>query len=447
LELTRFRKYAQRMREVRYYLFLDSHLSSEVFLVLHRFAPSEPLLPNLKTLQFSPVAAEFVPSILLLASPGTANISIGFPAPNIPKALVASTIATFPTRCPTLRQIHLHSLPRDPMIAAAVSELVLTTNRNTLRSFRVDSPLIEEAREVISKLPDLCTLTVVIERNAPLPSLVLPNLHKLVVIYDHDGDWLRMFHGATLEKLKSITFISESEQIGDFLGAFARVAFAASIQDTLSKFRLYTSCSWNPTYSSLLPFAQLKKLVIEFSCIGGCTSSVDDNIIISLARAMPKLKVLQLGDRPCRCIPTGVTAKGLVVLAHHCPNILHLCIHFQVASLSISPATTGMTPNPGSAAPRKGCALEELVAGGIPVPEQLVLIVALTLVRIFPCIEIIDYADENWRKVTDAISISKQIVDCSGKDIVTLIYLEVTSVTPPRSWAREWWLIGKWYKG
>jgi len=115
-----------------------------VLLVLHRFAPSEPLLPNLKTLQFSPVTVELVPSILLLAFPGTANISMGFPESGLPKALVALTAATFPTWCPTLRQIHLYSLPRDPMTAAAVSELLLTTNQNALRSFRVDSPLTEE---------------------------------------------------------------------------------------------------------------------------------------------------------------------------------------------------------------------------------------------------------------------------------------------------------------
>jgi len=301
------------------------------------------------------------------------------------------------------------------MIAAAVSELLLTTNQNTLRSFRVDSPLTEEAREVISTLPDLCTLMVVIERGAPLPSLLLPNLHKMVVISDHDGDWLRMFHGATLEKLKSITFISESEQIGDFLGEFEGVASAGSTLNALSVFRVHTSRSWNPTYSSLLPFTQLKELAIEFPCSGSCSSSVDDNIITNLAQAMPKLEHLQLGDRPCRHIPSGVTAKGLVVLAHHCPNLIYLCIHFQVASLSAPPATAGTTSSAESTAPRRDCALTELETGEISVSGQSVLVVALTLVRIFPRIESIYYVGENWRKVMDAISISKQIVDCSGK--------------------------------
>ena len=416
LELTRFRKYARRMREVGHNRLLDNHLSSEVFLVLHRFAFGEPLLPNLKTLQLSSVTAEFVPFILLLVSPGTTTIDIGFGGRDLPKALVASTIAIFPTSCPNLQQIRLHSLPRDPMIIAAVSELLLTTDRGALRSFRVDSPLTEEAREVICKLPGLCTLGMVIERDMTLPSLVLPNLRKLIVKYNHGDDCLQIFHGATLGKLETVNFIPQFEQTGDFLGAFERVALAASIQNTLSELRLYTSCPWNPTYSSLLPFTQLTCLNIVFSCGIDCSSSVDDDIITNLARAMPKLEHLKLGATPCRLIPTGVTAKGLMVLARHCPNLLHLRTHFQVASLSVPPATIGMTSNTVSIAMRRGCALTKLDVGEIPVLEESVLVVALTLVRIFPHLETINYTDESWEKVTDAISLSRRIVDCLGKD-------------------------------
>jgi len=386
-------------------------------LVLHRFAFSEPLLPNLKTLQFSPVIAEFIPSILLLVSPGITTIDIGFGRHHYLKALIASTIAAFPTSCPNMRRIHLRSLPRDPIITAAVSELLLTTNRNTLRSLCVDSPLTEGAREVICKLPDLCTLGVIIERDTSLPSLALPNLREMIVkCYHDDDDWLQMFHGATLERLETFVFASRSKRIGDFLGAFERAALAASIQNTLSVFGLYTSCSWNPTYSSLLPFTQLKELIIKFSCNGGCFSSVDDDIITDLARAMPKLEHLLLGGVPCRHIPTGVTAKGLMVLARHCPNLSSLRIHFQVASLIAPPLAARITPNAEPTTPRRDCGLRSLEVGEIPVPEESVSVVALTLARIFPSIESITYIDENWKKVIEAISISKRIVDRSGKD-------------------------------
>jgi len=414
LEWARFQKYARRMRNLVEHVTLDV-FSSEVLSVLQFRAFSEPLLPNLKTLELWSTTGDVIPFAPLFLSPITTVIDIGFNGSSLPKAVVASMVTTFPTLCPNLEQICLHSLPSDPVITAGVSGMLLATNRNTLRRFDVDSPLTEEGREAIFKLRDLRELSVVVERDTSLPSAVLPNLTHLKVTCDDGYDWLRMFHGATLGKLESVTFIFRSEQIGDFLGKFERVALAASVQNTLSRFTLHTLCSWNPNYSSLLPFTQMTRLYIDFSCDDGCSSNVDDDAIINLARAMPKLEYLHLGDAPCRHIPTGVTAKGLVVLAQHCPNLDFLCIHFQGASLSALPATAGTASGTESTAPRGDCALTELDVGEIPVPEQSVLVVALTLARIFPHIERIYCADRNWDKVMDKITLFREFVDFSSK--------------------------------
>lgn len=92
---------------------------------------------------------------------------------------------------------------------------------------------------------------------------------------------------------------------------------------------------------------------------------MDDGIIVVLAWAMPKLKTLQLGDQPCRETPTGVTAKGLVALAHYRQNIVM----------------------------RSDCDLAELEAGRIYVPSESLLLIALTLARIFPRSSCIDSVD------------------------------------------------------
>jgi len=343
-------------------------LSSEIFSALQVGTIKKPLLLNLRTLRLFYIGGGFIPFIPFILSPRTTVIDIKFSGYNLPTAMVASTLMTLPALCPNLEKIILQSLPRDPAIVAGVSGMLLATNRNTLRCFRVGSPLTEEAQEVIYNLPNLRELSAIIERDTSLPSAVLPNLTSLAIECDHGYDWLRMFHGATLERLESVIFDSRSEQIGDFLGAFKRVALAASTQNTLSRFTLHISCSWNPSYTSLLPFTQMTCLVIEFSCGNDCSSSVDDDIITSLARAMPKLQYLSLGDEPCRRITTGVTVKGLMVLAHHCPNLFVLRVHFQVASLSAPPATPGTTSNAGSTSPWWDCALAILEVGKIPVP-------------------------------------------------------------------------------
>ena len=142
---------------------------------------------------------------------------------------------------------------------------------------------------------------------------------------------------------------------------------------------------------------------------------MDDDVIISLSRATPKLGTLGLCCAPCRQIATGVTTKGLLALAQHCPNLSTLRIHFQVASLSVPSATPGMPPNTESTAPRTDCALTDLEVGETPMPEGSELTIARTLLRIFPRISVSWFSDEGWEQVDDAINRSKRVVDCQSK--------------------------------
>lgn len=155
-EWTRFRKCTRRMRKLEEYTTL--HLPpSQVLSVLQLRASSESLLPNLRSLMLR-LTVNFIPFIALFLSPTTTILDLSFDEIDPPE-VVAPIVTTFPKLCPNLQSISLHAFPRDPIITAATSELLLTTNRGSLRSFHVDSPLTGEACEVISKLPDLCGLS------------------------------------------------------------------------------------------------------------------------------------------------------------------------------------------------------------------------------------------------------------------------------------------------
>ena len=414
LEWARFRKYARRMRMLEEYGNLHI-LSPKVFSVLQRCAVNEPLLPNLKTLQLGHTTGSFIPFVPLFLSPKLTVIDITTETPNLPKAMVASMVATVAKLCPNLQKIILLPLPRDPTITAAVSEMLLATSQNGLRCFQVDSPLTEKAREVIYRLPGLRVLWATTEGPTSLPTMVLPSLTTIDIGYNHDRDWLQGFRGATLGKLASITFRPKSAPIGDFLGAFESVALTTSTPATLSTFRFYTSHPWRPSYRSLLSFTQLKELVIEFSCERGCSSTIDDDIITDIARAMPRLQVLNLGKRPCQA-RTGATVKGLTALARYCPHLSRLGIHFQVITLD-PPMMTGVASDGEPTILQEQCVLTTLDVGEIPVPEDSRLGVALTLLRIFPHITHILYLNSRgWRRVADAISLSKRLVDRSSKN-------------------------------
>ena len=278
-----------------------------------------------------------------------------------------------------------------------------------------NSPLTEEANNVLYKLSNLRDLSVVIERATPLPSASLPNLTDLSIECGNEGSWPELFRRATFGKLGFITFDIQSAQIGNFLGAFERAALSCFIQNTLSELYFSTSSSWNPNYSSLLPFTRLVNLVVGFSCDGECSSTLDDGIIVDLSQAMPKLELLRLGDDPCGEPAADVTTKGLMVLACHCPNLDSLCIHFQASSLCAPPTGPGMTPDTESTVLRTDCALTHLVLGKMPVPEGSASTVAQTLLCIFPRIEIMEFIDEDWKVVEGAILNSRRIDDHPGK--------------------------------
>ena len=381
---------------------------------------NEPLLPNTTTLDLSRVEESFVPFIPLFLSPRVTSISFKFNVLFLlPESILASVIADMLAPCPNLQDLYLRGLPRDPMITTAVSSMVSATNGNTLREFRVDSPLTEEAREVVYKSQNLRGLSVVVEKGTPIPSALLPNLTYLQIECEDGSDGLQLLHRATFGKLETLDFDIECTPIDNFLEAFNKAALSSSIQNTLLVIFITTDWPWNPHYSSLLPFTRLVELEIRLPCYDSC-SAADDSTIIELSQAMPELQSLRLCDEPCDEFAGGATAKGLVALAHNCPNLRCLCVHFQAASLCDPPMGLETARDVEYSASWTGCALTDLEVGRIPVPEGLASIVALVLLRIFPRIETISSMEEideptAWRGIEYIIHRSKQIVDCSSK--------------------------------
>ena len=386
-------------------------VASEVLPALQLGTGGEPLLPRLEGFGCVKAPGDFVPFIPFFLSPKTVDICFRF-APNVPALTVTLTIAGLPTLCPHIVSLVLNPLPRNPAITEAVSEMLLACSPNTLQLLSVDSPLTEDARGIVYRLPKLYSLSALIQGPISLPPVELPCLETLCVEWDSGYDWLEGFREAKIRKLESITLrpATVPHQVHGFLGfleEFQSVALSISAQETLSEFSFYTSQSWFPNYSSLFVFKRLVKLEVEFSCNSGCSSTVDDDTIVNLAEAMPGLKILRLGGPPCRA-GGGVAFKGLVALALRCPRLSELCVHLQAHKL----ADATHRPSPlGSTAvvPRTECALTDLHVGWTRISEQATLAIGLSLLQIFPEIVNIKYFNSPWKKVVDVIRLSRQI--------------------------------------
>ena len=384
-------------------------ITSEVFFALQLRIANELFLPKLKTFQCEDLTDEFIPFIPLFLSSQTSEITIEFGDESHPIA-DASIITRLPTLCPKLERITLNLNYRDPVITEAVSEMLLACNRDSLKVFSVDCPLTEEAQEVVCQLPKLSKLSMVIQGQTRLPPVSLPNLTYIDLEYDDHLDWLQGFRGMALKKLESVHFHSESGKIGDFLGEFESVALTTSIKNTLSTFEFYASCTSDPNYSSLLSFKQLKILEIGFSCYDGCSSTVDDQVIITLAQAMPKLETLRLGGAPCGT-STGATIDGLIGPASRCPRLSALRVHFQAYNLidAATNATTVPSLNGEREVQREGCALTDLEVGDTPISPQSASTLVLILLHIFPHIRNVKYNNREWETVAETVKRFRQI--------------------------------------
>lgn len=397
------------MRNLKIYAFTYPAIL-DILLPLQLRTANEPFLPRLKTFECEDLPGEAIPFIPLFLSSRTIEISITLDEGEYHSVIATACVVTrLPTLCPELECVTLKNLPKDPVMVSAVSEMLLACNRDCLRVFFVDSPLTEEAREVVCQLPKLSKLHTVVQGHSPLPLASLPNLTAIEVEYDGHLDWLQGLRGATPKGLKEVNFHTESEQIGDFLGEFERVALTTPAPNTLVAFRFCTSRSWNPSYSSLLSFRQLERLDIVSSCSDGCDSRVDDDVVVALAQAMPKLKILGLGGTPCG-EPSGTTVNGLVALASLCPHLSQLRIHFQADTLINAAITVVKTPPDGElgAVQQGDCALTELEVGSIRIKKGSSSSITSTLLKIFPHILCIHYdSDWSWRDIETAIRDSR----------------------------------------
>jgi hypothetical protein len=167
-------------------------------------------------------------------------------------------------------------------------------------------------------------------------------------------------------------------------------------------------------------FKNLTSLIISSDCNSLCqTSGLTDNDIDLLSTAMPCLETLNLGSAPCISL-SQITFKSLYTLSRRCTRLNDLLIHFNPAlfvtkcrkleswdvALGISDVNTSLDL----------CSVTELYAGEIPLPEQshACSILALGLLRVFPCLEEVVYENEDWAGVDFLVGVFRRM-GCLGK--------------------------------
>jgi hypothetical protein len=202
------------------------------------------------------------------------------------KGMIDSVFPTIPIRCSNLQRFSVNfgvggPIPGAFTIPVGLSTFLLTTNRETLQTFIIDSVLTADGYEVVCRLPNLRRLVMAVKGSNPLPTLVLPSL--TTIRYDQGHNWLLGFHEARLGSLDTLVILADEVDdgpAGDFFKAFEDTWLITL--EAFKTFRFHTRAQWSPNfYRSLLrspiPLSLLRRLSIRSCCAHRCAwTTLDD---------------------------------------------------------------------------------------------------------------------------------------------------------------------------
>ena len=373
-------------------------------LSMHTPTPDQYLLPNLRSIHWDIDLWELAPFLRLFLNPWLTAVHIEF-ADIYPHLYRSATVSLIPTR--NLTHLQLKYVGDDDLYHGALHDL-LDEASETLRSVSLGGQSTVAIIEKLLQLPNLCHLDVQLPwaRISP-PAVVFPSLKKLDVSYKEAWSLphiLKNIPNSTLEELDA-TFTGSSLEYLQMLGSSLA---DANVELTLTSLKCTSENTIPLTEAGIRPllsFGRLTVLELAASCtLGHCGVKLDDSTISDLATALPQLTSLGLGGIPCGASTSDVTVVSLVALSTNCVDLFYLRLHFNTRDI------TARGTHPNSQERKFTCKLRILSVGSQPLLSNHddILLLASTILHIFPHVEISPYTRVGWGQVIEGIQTSRK---------------------------------------
>lgn len=357
------------------------------------------MIPRLREIRWDEVHPEHLELILpLVVSPVLTNFRLGISSAhgNADPLKFVSAIKALTPAYNSLVDIQFFNTPEhDPLPFDAASTLLFKCNPDKLQHFHMHSPLFEEAFLHVAQLPNLKAFSVVFdatELRTPLPMAMFPLLESLDIVTINTRSPLLQ----TLTRIQSRTFSRldlefPAADVTTFLPKTVEALQSRKLQQTLSVLSVRPDDNFDLNTDFVRPLLFLRQLTILLiggACHPQCTYNLGDEDLENIAVAMPKLKILSLGDFPCSH-PANTTTKGLASIAKHCKNLNELAIHTNVDTVIgeiLRSDYWGFDQMMEIPSPLfVDCPVRTITFGPCPIPgERGATIFARTLIRLFP---------------------------------------------------------------
>ena len=341
-DFKRLRRYTARITNLQYDV--GTSISSDTFDALSN--PDTPfewhlMWPELKTLSWL-TSGENLKFMRYFLPHGVHNLEInleGAPTDEARKALSMVRV-----RCKNLREIRLfdRKMAEDEDTQNTTRGIVCN-NARTLRVFCSPRGSRSSLVDAVLKLPKLEMLEMhdpEIGMHDPETGLLhrapLPSLERLVLTLEEAHDIPCLLGNIRESKLRTFVLRTpypvSKEDLDDLTALFKRSDL----------YRSLNMLSWQPPrndqrpptwefVATLTPFVNMHTLVLSARCDGTCRFRFRHEHVVELSRQMPQLRYLNFGGRPCAndSMSTDIGFDTLTELAHNCPDLSRLTVHFN----------------------------------------------------------------------------------------------------------------------
>jgi hypothetical protein len=394
----RFSTYARRMRAITEpRAFIPSQTAIQFLRA--RFSTNH-MLPLLRSLEWLYVSSALLQSCVpLLISPHLAHIRLHFEDNSPERGL--PIMRTLIKASGSLESVEITPEFDSSEMQDAVSTLLLSCNPNLLRKFCVASPISEAALLHAAQLPELQEFSLrggTPGLSYPLPITTFPSLRTMLISTGGLPTWLKVLRHIQSKRLVDLSVDFDSGDHGSLLTISTHLQHAG-IHGTLTVLRLCLVEGWilnGASITPLLVLGELTSLAIFTRCGRElCIFSLSDKDIERLVKAMPKLEDLSLGT-PCPAqMRDDLTVKSLLAIAKYSKALKLLSMHINCESIVTSASEREFpglfdfdtkAPSEAISSDYDGCPLRLAAFGSCPIPmdEEGGIIVALTLLRLFP---------------------------------------------------------------
>jgi hypothetical protein len=362
------------------------------------------ILPNLHSIRWDVHPWANASFVRLFLNPGLVSVHIQFPNPR-PHIYRIAAISSIPTK--DLAHLRLKDMGNEESVLDAL-EILLDKSSETIRSVALDGGLSTTFIDKLLRLRNLRSLEIELpDAHISPPEVALPSLVKLAVRYREDVPWFHILNNIPNPALRDLeaTFLDASPT---HMQSLISALIEANKKQTLTRLQ----CSWDELIPltperlrSAFSLERLTTLNLFPRCIDRlCGVQLEDSVVCALAAALPRLKSLKLGEVPCKISTSKVTSESLAALSTNCVDLDFLQIHFDAKEIVSGASHANYQTR------RFTSRLRTLSVGSQPVPSQNkdILLVASTILHIFPHVEELSNAEGDWRLVRSGIGMLRE---------------------------------------